>query len=114
VDQVEVQVVQAEQLQALVEGAERLVVAVVGVPQLGGDEQLVPGNARDRLADAFLVAVGRGGVDAAVAGLQCRGDRVEGLLLRDLEDAEAELRHLDAVVELDGRNGGHCDCILSA
>jgi len=39
-------------------------------PQLGGDEQLSAGNAAggDGTADGFLVAVGGGGVEVAVAG----------------------------------------------
>ena len=46
----------------------------------------------------------------AVAGGQGAGDGLLGLLGGDLEDAEAEDRHLDAVVEGDGgdldRHGG--------
>ena len=55
-------------------------------------------------ADGFLVAVGGGGVDVAVAGGEGVGDGLLGLLGGDLEDAEAEDRHLDAVVE--GDEGG--------
>ena len=55
----------------------------------------------DRSADGFLVPVGRGGVEQAVAGRERVGHRLLGLLGGDLVDAEAEHRHLDAVVESD-------------
>ena len=48
VDQVEVDVVEAEPLEALLEGAQRRVVALLGVPELGGDEDLVAVAARRR------------------------------------------------------------------
>ena len=53
----------------------------------------------DRLADLALVAVGRSGVDVAVARLQRGLDSLDRLGGRGLEDAEAEDRHLDAVVQ---------------
>ena len=111
-DQVQVEVVEAEALQR---GAERLLgVLLAGVlhPQLGGDEQLPAGDAAggDGAADGCLVAVRGGGVEVAVAGGQCAGDGLLGFLGGDLEHAEAEDRHLGAVVEGDGgdldRHGG--------
>ena len=103
VDEVQVEVVQAEALQGLVELALGGVLAGVLDPHLGGDEQLVARDAAlgDRAADGFLVAVGGGGVDRPVAGGERVGDDLLGLLVGDLEDAEAEDRHLDAVVERD-------------
>jgi hypothetical protein len=108
VDQVQVEVVEAQTLQR---GVERLLgVFLAGVlhPQLRGDEQLLAGDAAggDGAADGFLVAVGGGGVEVAVAGGQGAGDGLLGLLGGDLEDAEAEDRHLDAVVERDGGDLG--------
>src|SRR3954451_10837424 len=56
-NQVEVDDVETEQLLAVVEGAQRRVVALVGVPHLGGDEQLIAGDAAvaNGTADAFFV-----------------------------------------------------------
>ncbi len=73
-------------------------------PQLGGDEQFIAGDAAggDRASDRFLVLVGGGGVEHPVAGGEGVADRPFALgRVGDLEDAEAEDRHLDAVVEGD-------------
>jgi hypothetical protein len=101
VDQVKVDVVQAEPLQRRLERLAGLALAVVLDPELGGHEQLVAGNAAggDRAADGLLVAVGGGGVQRAVAGGQRVADDLLGLLGGDLVDAEAEDGHLHAVVE---------------
>lgn len=103
VDEVQVQVVQTELLQRGVERAERRVVPLVAVPELGGDEDVVAGHAGggDGLAGALLVAVDRRCVDAAVPGLQRGGDRLLRLVVRHLPDTEAQLGHLHAVVEDD-------------
>ncbi len=102
-DQVEVEVVQAEQPQGLVELALGGLLTGVLDPHLGGDEQLLARDAAlgDRPADGFLVAVGGGGVDGPVAGGKGVGDDLFGLRVGDLEDAEPEDRHLHAVVERD-------------
>ena len=98
--------VHPEPAEALLEGRQGRVVALLGVPELGGDEDLVAGDARggDRRPDALLVAVGGGGVDVAVAGRERFLDHLLGLLGRDLEDAEPELGDLDAVVQRQGGN----------
>ena len=56
------------------------------------------------LADLALIAVGRGGVDMAIAEAQSLLDRGGGGVGRGLEDAKPDRRHLDAVVE--GENWG--------
>ena len=63
-------------------------------------------GAAEGLPDLGLVAVGGGRVDVAVAGLERLRHGRGGLLRRDLEDAEAELGDLDAVVEGDLGNLG--------
>ena len=109
VDQEQVDVVEAEVGERLVEGRACLLGLVEAVVELAGDEQLLardPG-VTDRLADALLVAVHLRGVDVPVAGLErLRGDP-GGVLRRDLEDAEAELRDRVAVVQGQVRNNSH-------
>ena len=101
VDEIEVDPLAPEPFGALVEGAQRLVEAVIRIAELGRDEHVRP--VLQRLADALLVAIHRGGVDEAIAV----GDRLPHdlgrRLGRGLEDAEPELRHRDAVVEGDDR-----------
>ena len=77
VDEVEVDVIEAEPLQAGVERAQRAVVALVVVPQLRRDEDLL---AREPLvahrgADVGLVAVDARGVDVAIAERRARRRR---------------------------------------
>jgi hypothetical protein len=63
--------------------------------------------ALDRVADGLLVAIRRGRIEQAIPDAQCVGDGPLALReVRDLEDAETEERHLDSVVEGDGRNLG--------
>jgi hypothetical protein len=101
VDEIQVQVVEAEALQRRLERAPGAGFAGVLDPELGRDEKLLARDARgaDRAADRFLVLVGRGGVDVPVAGGERLADGALGLLRRDLVDAEAEDRDLDAVVQ---------------
>jgi hypothetical protein len=101
VDQVQVEVVEAEPGQRLGEGSLGAVLAAVLDPQLGGDEQLVPRDAAggDGPADGLLVVVGLGGVEVAVADREGVADRLLGLVGRDLEDPEPQDRHLHAIVE---------------
>ena len=53
----------------------------------------------DGRADGLFVAVGGGRVEVPVAGGEGGFDGGLGFFVGDLEDAEAEDRHLDAVVE---------------
>jgi hypothetical protein len=73
VDQVEIDVLKAELLKADVDGGVGGGAALVGVPQLCGDEQFFARDARggERTANALLVAVDSGGVDVAVTDLEC-------------------------------------------
>lgn len=97
----------AELAGALLKPVQRLVVAVVGDPDLRLDEDLgaVQPRGADRLADLALVAVGSGGVDVAVAGRQRGLNGGGGLFVRALKDAEAERGHGDAVGQSQGRRG---------
>ncbi len=89
------------------DGLERLFVAVVFQPDLGGDEQLLSVDAAglDAVAHLGLVEVGLCGVYVAVAGFDGVGDAARGVVLGDLEDAEAELGHVDDIAQGDGFHG---------
>jgi hypothetical protein len=101
----QVDLVDAELARALVEGVQRLVVPVVGDPDLGLDEHLravetrAAQEATYRLTDLPLVAVRRSRVDVPIAHVQRRLDRRHGLVRRCLEDAEPQGRHVHAVVQ---------------
>ena len=110
VDQIEVDVVLVEPAQALVECPQRRLVAVVMVGQLGGDEYLFTRDAagNDGLANAGLVLVAGRGVDAPIPAIEGCQNRRDDLAVRNLKDPEAQLWHLDAVVERDARHDlGH-------
>jgi hypothetical protein len=94
-------VVEAEPLKRRLERAPRVVLAGLLDPELGGHEQFAALDAAtgDSSADGFLVLVGGGSVERAVAGGKCVRHRLLGLLGGDLVDAEAEDRHLHAVVQ---------------
>lgn len=107
VDQVEVDIREAQALQALVEGAPRLVAPLAIVPELRGEEDLLPRDARiaDAAADTGLVAVDGGGIDQAIAGLERPTDEVRRLGIRELPAAVADLRDAASVIEGEGRDG---------
>ena len=107
VEDQQVDLLDAELSGALLEPVQCLVVAVVGDPDLGLEEDVgaVEAGSADRVADLALVAVGGGRIDVAVAVTQRRLDGGGGLLRRALEHAQAEGGHRDAVVQLQGRCG---------
>ncbi len=120
VHQVQVDVVESELGQGCLQGAAGVVLGG-GVldPELGGDEQVLAGDAAvlDRVADGVLVAVGGGGVQQPVAGGEGIGDGLLGLVGGDLVDAEAEDGHPDAVVQGDVLHGGgpsSFECVVGA
>lgn len=106
VDQVQVEVVEAEPPQRGVEGVTGGFLTGVLHPQFGRDEQFVSRDAArgDRPPDGLLVAVGGGGVQHSVAGGQGVENDLLGLLGGDLVDPEAEGRHRHTVVQGDLRD----------
>lgn len=112
--------VEAEPVQALVEAF--LDAAVVGAPQLCGDEEV--GAGADALADGLgegfahfaFIAVHVGAVDVAVAGAEGVQDGGLGLARGRLPRAVAEERDGTAGVEREGSvwigRGGACHCGL--
>ena len=101
-NQVQVNVVGAQLLQGRLERLKSALVALVGVPQLGGEEDILTSHVgvSDSAAHARLVAVNSGGVDVAVAGLQGGAHNLLGDLVLNLPHAVAQLRNGSAVVEL--------------
>src|SRR5699024_10333545 len=108
VDEMEVEVVEAESGQRFLGAGDRLVEAVVTAGDLRGDEELltVDGGVRDRLADFALVLVVDRRIEQAVAdGVDGVHDRVDALGTVHRIDAETELRDRAPVVEVEGGDG---------
>ena len=86
-----------------VERGQRAVVALVGIPQLRDEEDVVAGHSGlgERPAGLGLVAVDGGGVDMAVARVQRGRHRAFGVLRRGLQNAESDLRDRITVVQRD-------------
>src|SRR5947209_12355404 len=105
-DQKQVDVVQPEPVQADSGGVLGGLESLVGVRDLGGDEQLRARDSgrRDGAADGGFVAVHRGGVDQPVADFQRRRYGALGFVLGQLGDAETEYRHRVFVVECNEGN----------
>ena len=105
VEDQQVDLLDAELAGALLEAVQRLVVAVVGDPDLRLQEHLgaVEAGGADRLADLALVAVGGGGVDVAVAGVERRSTASRVSSGGRLEDAEAEGGHARRRCSASGR-----------
>ena len=107
-DQEQVELIDAEVRERLLEGALDVVGGVVGVSQLAGDEELLARDAggRDRPADAEFGAVGLGGVDMAVAGLQRLADDRFGDLGVGVVGLAVGLQGEGPVAELRDRRAG--------
>ena len=100
VDQIQVQVVQPQLFHGSLEGFLGALIPGVLNPELGCDEQLLPGDSAPPNGGAhrFLVEIGGGGVDETVAHREGVAHRLltDGGL-RHLEHSEALQRHSDAV-----------------
>ena len=111
VDQVQVEVVEAEPLQRLLGRGDRVVVAVVAAGDLAADRQLVPryAGAPDRLAHLLLVAVVDRRVEQPVADLDRGDDRGDAVVAGEGVGAEPDRREVVPVVEPVGGDvrGGH-------
>ena len=101
----EVKVFKTKTFQHLVKLLGSNFLAVFVGPELAGDPDSVAGNAAvlDGLSDAAFVAIGMGGVDVTVTGLEgCQYAVVSGFPCGDGIDAKSELGNLDAVVKGNG------------
>lgn len=113
VDQVEVEVVKAGLVEGVAESLEGGLVAVVGIPELGADEDLLSGGAgalqpgADGTTASLLVGVTGSRVDVTVAGVEGGGDGILSLLaVGGLVDTQGDLGDHVAIVELDAGDGG--------
>src|SRR5438132_9347631 len=91
-DHIEIDLVEPQLSQAGVERAVERIRRKLIMPDLGGDEELVPVHAgrRDGRADGGFVVVHRGGVDMSVAERDRTLDDRLGIGSRHPEGAEAE------------------------
>lgn len=101
VNEIKVDVVGAELAETVLERTERGVVTVVLETHLRRDEHVGPGYAApgERRPDTRLVAVHRGGVDAAVPRFEGDVDGGGRLVIGHLVDAQADPRHPVSVVQ---------------
>jgi hypothetical protein len=101
-NQVKVKVVEAELSQAVVESAWDILGAVLRVPQLGCDEDVLAlktavESLLERLCDFLLVAVDLSEVEMAVAGLEGLLDGGTDLARLSLPRAETQLAAIESV-----------------
>ena len=106
VDEEEVDVVGAQELQRGGEGLSRGGGFVIRIVELGGQEDVLARNPRrgDRLADLRLVPVHLGRVDVPASFGQGELDDARSVLAAQLVCAQAELRNRVAGVQWDIRN----------
>ena len=105
-DEVEVDVVEAQLGQTGLDGLASIVGMMGAIPQLGGDEKVlaIQAGVGECTAHTLLVAVDGCGVDMAETCLQGGADGLLGLVGRNLPSAEAELGDGNSVVESDRWN----------
>ena len=111
VDEVEVEPVEAEPRHGRVERAQRLVVAVVVLPHLARDEEVLARQAASRTASptSASLRVERRGVEVPVAEPRSRCGEPRGIRARHLVEAVADLGDGAAVGERDqGCEGDGC------
>ena len=115
VDQIQIHIIHAQTVEALLERFFAAVRANVVVPQLGGDEQVASRHAgtADSLADRRLVAIYHRRVDMPISVLQraCTAF-YRRVAVRRAEHAQTDLRDDRAVVQRDRRLNRHDHCLL--
>lgn len=115
-----IKVVKTELLEGVIESTGNLLRAVLVVPELAGDEDVLTLEAGDiveslldALADLTLVLVDLGKIEVAVASLEGLVDTVADLTWGSLPGAVADLGHLVARVEGDSSTERHgCGCLF--
>lgn len=105
VEEIEIKVVESEFGHAVLEGCFDTIGTDVVVPDLGGDEDFTAGNTAlaHCLADAALVVVEGRSVDVTVTEIEGGADSAGGVSIdRDLEYAQTEPGHEEAIVQFGG------------
>jgi hypothetical protein len=94
VDQVKVDIVETQSIQAFLERSKRRVVTLILIPEFRGNKEILASDARraDALSDLCLVAVNRSGVDVPVAGAKGGSDRKASDVWRRLPNTKSDLR----------------------
>ena len=102
-NQVEIEVIQAQRVKGAQVGVVRLALSHVLDKDLGGDEEVFPGDAgtANGRAHGGLILVRGGRVNQAIAYLQRLRNRAFAHVRRHLKDPEANHRHLRAGIQLD-------------
>ena len=97
--------VEAESLEACLEGVEGRLRVALRTRELAGDEVVLAGKpgGGERLAHLALVAVRGRGVEVAVADLERLLDHAAGFPGRHLKEGQSELGDLDAIVKANDR-----------
>ena len=106
VNQVKINVVETETVEAAVEGTFDITDPLRGIPYLCGNKKVFPRNpaCADPAADAVLIFIGGGGIDQTVA-VFCRGDNCFFcLFFCRFVSAKPQKRHRSAVVQCNGWN----------
>jgi hypothetical protein len=98
VQEQQVEVVGAQRTHRPLGTVPHLVGLELAMHHLGGQPDIVSGDAgpRDALADELLVAVRVRGVDVAVPGVEGVADTLDGVVTLDLPGTETDRRHMDA------------------
>jgi hypothetical protein len=91
-DQIQIEIVGAEPLNARVECPQRAVITLVWIRQFGHHVQLVARHVGigERAPGLSLVTVGRRGVYMPITGAQRRSYRLLGVLRSNFEDTKAD------------------------
>ena len=108
----------SETLKGVVQGPDDIVIAVQVVPDLGGDEEVLPldrgvliQEVLDGSTDFLFIEIVPGTVQVSVAGSKSMEDGFVGLTLASFtgEGTETHSGNGDAVAELEGLSVGHIE-----
>ncbi|MNE70822.1 hypothetical protein D3C80_1666440 [compost metagenome] len=99
-NQVQINIIQLQLLQTFLKGAQRIVIPLVGVPNLRCNKKLLPGNAGllDRFPHSAFITVNHSCINRRITCLKSVAHRLGCLFVANLPDAKTKLRHLQTVI----------------